>query len=79
MTTGQIVRAKAGRDKGMLFVVMGREERYVFLCDGKNRTIESPKKKKDIHVAPTKTLLDPNEIKTDKAIRKALREFAEQD
>ena len=78
LTTGQVVRAAAGHDKGRFFIVLKRQGRILFLCDGKRRPMAAPKKKKDIHVHPTLTVLQPDEYKTDKAIRIALRPFAEQ-
>jgi ribosomal protein L14E/L6E/L27E len=47
-----IVRSRAGRDSGKLFVVVGfPREAYVSLADGKRRKLESPKKKKLKHVS----------------------------
>ena len=49
--TGRIVVSKAGRDKGERFYVKEvLDENYVALVNGKNRKLESPKKKKMRHV-----------------------------
>ena len=53
MKKGQIVFSKKGRDKGKAFVVMHFDEPYVFLVDGKLRTLDKPKKKKVMHIQPT--------------------------
>ncbi len=45
-----IVSSTAGHDKGSLFLVIGVEENFVFLVDGKNRTLEHPKRKNKKHV-----------------------------
>ena len=45
-----LVISTAGRDQGSLYYCIGREERYVMLANGKNRTLESPKKKLLRHV-----------------------------
>jgi len=45
-----LVISTAGRDQGSLYYCIGREERYVMLANGKNRTMESPKKKLLRHV-----------------------------
>ncbi|GHU56466.1 hypothetical protein AGMMS49975_19830 [Clostridia bacterium] len=50
---GQVVFSKAGRDAGLPFVVLGTEENFVFLSDGKLRPLERPKKKKIIHIQKT--------------------------
>ena len=47
---GQLVRSKAGRDKGQLFYVIDTDEQYVYLADGKSRKLEKPKRKKRRHV-----------------------------
>lgn len=47
---GQLVRSKAGRDKGSDLVVLRVENGYVYVADGKRRKLENPKKKKLRHV-----------------------------
>ncbi|MBR5153131.1 MAG: KOW domain-containing RNA-binding protein [Clostridia bacterium] len=48
-----MVRSLAGHDKGQLFLVVRREGKYLFLCDGKQRKVIEPKKKKEKHVVGT--------------------------
>ena len=55
---GMIVRSKAGHDKGKFFAVVRIENGFAYLSDGKGRSLEFPKKKNLIHLAPTKTVLD---------------------
>lgn len=51
---GMIVRSRAGRDEGRLFLVVGiPEEEYALLCDGSLRKMEAPKRKKRRHITPT--------------------------
>ena len=45
-----VVISVRGRDQGELFYVIGREEEYLLLANGKNRTLEAPKRKKQKHV-----------------------------
>ena len=45
-----IVLSEAGRDKGMLFFVIDTDGVYVFLANGKERKLETPKRKKLRHV-----------------------------
>ncbi|MBQ1821691.1 MAG: RNA-binding protein [Clostridia bacterium] len=48
---GEIVRSKAGRDRGRAFVVWKLvDAEYVLLVDGTLRTLERPKKKKRKHL-----------------------------
>jgi large subunit ribosomal protein L14e len=51
---GQIVKSKAGRDKGnymIIYKVIDKD--YVLLVDGLNRKVENPKKKKIKHLQLT--------------------------
>lgn len=55
---GLFVRSKAGRDKGRYFIVYEFSNNYVYLIDGDLRKISKPKKKKDIHVAKTRSFIE---------------------
>ncbi|MCH5185579.1 MAG: KOW domain-containing RNA-binding protein [Oscillospiraceae bacterium] len=50
---GSIVRSKAGRDKGDLFVVLKCEGEYTYLANGELRKVDKPKKKKLKHLQGT--------------------------
>ncbi|HAZ05337.1 KOW domain-containing RNA-binding protein [Acetobacterium wieringae] len=57
---GQVVRSKAGRDKGQYMVVIEVvDEQFAMLSNGKLRKVSNPKKKKVKHLAKT------NHIATD--------------
>lgn len=47
---GEFAKSKAGHDKGEIFVIINIEDEYVYLVDGRLRTLEKPKKKKMKHV-----------------------------
>ena len=49
---GEFARSKAGHDKEEIFVIFNIEGEYVYLVDGKSRSIEKPKKKKWKHIQP---------------------------
>ncbi len=54
ITVGRVVRSKAGRDKGRLFLVVGVSgDEHLLLADGDLRKLEKPKKKKLKHLAAT--------------------------
>ncbi len=58
MTVGQVVYSKSGRDKGLAFVVVREAgSEYVFLADGRLRSLDKPKKKKLKHIQPTLTVI----------------------
>ena len=46
-----VVEATAGRDQGKLFYVLDVDEIFLKLVNGKDRTLELPKRKKRRHVA----------------------------
>ena len=45
-----VVIATAGRDRGAYFYVIQEEPEYLYLANGKDRTLEKPKRKKRKHV-----------------------------
>ena len=45
-----VVLSTAGRDQGELFYVIEADETYVMLANGKDRTLEKPKRKKRKHI-----------------------------
>jgi len=79
---GQVVYSKGGHDKGQVFFILSVEGEYLFLVDGKTRTLEKPKRKKKKHVQSTNfvndkmatALLERDSI-LDAHIVKALKEY----
>ena len=47
---GMLAKSKAGHDKGHVYVILKADETYVYLVDGKIRTMDKPKKKRKKHV-----------------------------
>ena len=47
---GRIVCSKAGRDKGYFMVVVKQENGFLYVCDGKERPLEHPKRKNEKHL-----------------------------
>ena len=45
-----VVIPTAGRDQGKLFYVIGTDPIYLILANGKDRTLDKPKRKKRKHV-----------------------------
>lgn len=84
--TGRIVCSTAGHDKGSLFCVVGVQDFYLLLADGKRRKLAAPKRKKRGHVDmldgeafahPVIQSLQGGEPVSDKALRRALAAFRE--
>ncbi len=69
---GTIVCSKAGRDKGYFMVVVDACDNYVFVCDGKERPIDRPKRKNIKHLQFTNTVLSDTDYKSNKSLKKAL-------
>lgn len=83
-TQGQVVYSKSGRDKTLPFVVLSVDGEYLILADGKKRTLEHPKRKKNKHVQKTnyvcadiKEKLEKNSYLLNADIVKALKEFGQ--
>jgi len=47
---GMFARSLAGHDKNKLYLIIQAEDEYVYLVDGKIRTLDRPKKKKRKHI-----------------------------
>ncbi|HKM00211.1 MAG TPA: hypothetical protein VJZ06_09910 [Mobilitalea sp.] len=47
--TGEFVASRAGHDRGKYYVIFSTDSEYVYLVDGRIRTLDSPKKKKKKH------------------------------
>ena len=50
ISIADVVMPTAGRDQGELFYVIEADETYVMLANGKDRTLEKPRRKKRRHI-----------------------------
>lgn len=48
--TGMMASSKAGHDKNTVYVIIREDSEYVYLADGKTRTLAAPKKKNKKHI-----------------------------
>lgn len=78
-----IVLALAGRDSGKMFFVIGIEDEFALLADGKGRKLEKPKRKKLKHLRFLSTSdcrvairLKSGEKVTNSELRRELAAFA---
>lgn len=69
---GRIVCSKAGRDKDYFMVVVKEEGDFVYVCDGKERPCDRPKRKNKKHLQFTNTVLEKNSYITNKSLKKAI-------
>lgn len=69
---GRVVISSAGHDSGRRMVVTGADGGFVFVADGKERKLDSPKKKNIKHVRATSDSIELEGM-TDKRLRQTLR------
>jgi len=51
IAVGQVVKSRAGRDKGYIFLVLDIiDDKYMYIVDGDIRKLDNPKRKKINHV-----------------------------
>ena len=70
---GKLAISKSGHDKGQLYVIVGEDERNVYLADGVLKTIDRPKKKNKKHVQPI--LRIPAEVEAILSSEKELKDL----
>ncbi len=82
ITEGLIVKSKAGRDKGDLFIVIRKDSEFVYIANGNLRKVDRPKKKKLKHLEDTgyvsefvKNRLETLGKVTNQELRNALAEY----
>lgn len=67
---GLVVKAKAGRDAGKTFLIVGSvDDNHVLIADGATRRIEKPKLKKLKHLQPTKAYISNIAEKLSQGVR----------
>ncbi len=47
---GKMAVSKAGHDKKEVYVIVKEDQTYVYLCDGRLKTMDNPKKKSKKHI-----------------------------
>ena len=75
----RVVYSKSGRDKGRLLALIGETEQGMLLCDGKYRPLERPKLKNPKHLTITNYELESEDLRSNKALKKALAILSAQD
>ena len=71
---GMLVKSLAGHDAGEIYIIVGTEAKYVYLVDGKIRTLDRPKRKKKKHVQLILKKYNGSEA-DDTVIKKILKEW----
>ena len=71
---GMLAKSKAGHDTGKVYVIMDIDDTYVYLADGRIRTLDKLKRKKKKHVQIICKKYDVTAI-DDVAIKQILKEW----
>lgn len=71
---GMLAKSKAGHDKDKVYVIIDADDAYVYLVDGKIRTLDKPKKKKRKHIQLIKEEYDIRKV-DDVKIKRILKEW----
>lgn len=77
---GTLALSIAGHDKNQLFIIIKEDSEYVYLVDGKNRTLEHPKKKNKKHIQiihyieeTLQNKINANEMITNVDVKRAIK------
>ncbi|SHI49277.1 KOW domain-containing RNA-binding protein [Parasporobacterium paucivorans] len=70
---GTLVFSRAGHDKDNLYVIISEEPEYVFLADGKIKTIENPKKKNKKHIQVIHSKIETEKTITNEDIKRGIK------
>lgn len=81
---GKFAFSKAGHDKDSVYIVVAQEGSFVWLCDGRLKTFERPKKKNIKHIQIINRTVDEEllvrlinkETIFDEQIKYAIKQFA---
>ncbi len=71
---GSVVRALAGREKDRYFVAVAVSGGFVYIADGKERKLSSPKKKNMKHISPVNDYIDTDGL-TDRKLRQLMSSY----
>ena len=80
--TGMFATSKAGHDKGKLYIIIKEEAEYVYLTDGRLKTVDAPKKKKKKHIQIIKKidekirlLMEEEKPVSNEEVKRAIKEY----
>ena len=75
---GMLARSKAGHDKAKMYIIKEVDDTYVYLVDGRIRTLVHPKKKKKKHVQIGHSKYNMKEL-DDAGIRKLIKDWMKEE
>ena len=71
---GMLVKSIAGHDAGNVYIIVDTDPQFVYLVDGKIRTLNRPKRKKRKHLQPILKQYNLSNA-DDTAIKRILKEW----
>ena len=74
---GNFARSKAGHDTNKIYVIINEDTEYVYLSDGRLRTIDHPKRKKKKHIQLVYNRRNPIITTQNEEIKRAIKMFKE--
>lgn len=75
-SVGNLAQSLVGHDKNEIFVIIREEGEYVYLSDGKKRSLINPKKKNKKHIQPIHYKNESlSEIKSNEGIKRVIQLF----
>ena len=74
---GMLATSKAGHDKDTVYVIIREEGEYIYVADGRGRTVERPKRKnkKHIQIIKKKRLQEPENGFDDLEMKMMIKEY----
>ncbi len=77
---GMLAVSKAGHDKRKIYVITGEDDEYVYLADGRKRTVAAPKKKNKKHIQIIRKIQTerPNDGYSDLEIKRTIKMYQEE-
>ncbi|MCM1122164.1 MAG: KOW domain-containing RNA-binding protein [Eubacterium sp.] len=77
---GMLAVSRAGHDSATTYVIIEEDSEYVYLADGRIRTVDRPKKKNRKHIQVVKKVQmeKPDDGFKDLEIRKAIKKYQEE-
>ncbi len=81
---GSFAISKAGHDKGSCYVIVGEEEDFVYLCDGRLKKLQPPKRKRKKHIQLINRTVNSELLKkftekiTDEEIKYEIKQYLKQ-
>lgn len=77
---GMFAVSRAGHDSKTIYVIIEEDDEYVYLADGRRRTVDKPKKKNKKHIQVVKKVQmeKPKEGFKDLEIKRAIKMYQEE-